>query len=82
MKKWKITLLAVSLVILLITVGCVSPYSNANPPPKNDGNWASIPQPVQISEDGLKYKIIMIDGHKFLAIPTWGGNWVVAGPFN
>lgn len=36
--------------------------------------------PLKTSPDGIKYKIFVIEGRKFVATQTYNGYWTLAGP--
>lgn len=60
----------VSLLGVLLVSGCSAA--------KNNDNMDSIG--VKTSPEGIKYKIVVIEGHKFVATQSAYNYWTLAGP--
>jgi hypothetical protein len=37
---------------------------------------------VKVSEDGIRYKVVVIEGHRFIATQSDRGYWTFAGPID
>jgi hypothetical protein len=61
------------LFVCLLCVGLVGCHEAGN---------VCIEQPIKISSDGIKYKVVEIENCKFIATQTYGGIWTFAGPIS
>ena len=57
-------------------VGCTP--SNIGSAENNDILLNNVP--TKTSPDGIKYKVVMIEGEQFIATQGYDGNWQLAGP--
>jgi hypothetical protein len=64
--KMKIVILCLIILGCLLALGCV------------DSN--GLPGKVLTTPEGIRYKIVEIEGHRFIATPSYMGYWTLAGP--
>ena len=38
--------------------------------------------PSKMTPEGIRYKVVEIEGHKFIATRSYGGYWQLAGPLD
>jgi hypothetical protein len=59
--------LLLTAAVVLVAPGCQKSWEN---------------MPSKTTPEGISYKVIEIEGHKFIATRSYGGYWQLAGPID
>jgi hypothetical protein len=67
MKSLKLLITAAAAAVVLLTSGCQQSSENS---------------PIKTTPEGISYKVVEIEGRKFIATRSYGGYWQLAGPID
>jgi hypothetical protein len=78
--RYSILLVAVIMFVVLILATSLVSCTPVGIGSAENNNILLNNVPTKTSPDGIKYKVVMIEGEQFIATQGYDGNWQLAGP--